>query len=560
MNFLPVVQRELLVAARKGSGAWFRFSAVLLGTGFFLLLWSTPIRAQPQVVSDVVFRVLASALFGFALMSGGLFTADSLTSEKRAGTLGLLFLTELRGYDIILGKLVATSLRAVYAVIAMIPVLALPVLVGGVSGGQVFRTVTVILLTMGLSLSFGMMASVFARDFRSALLAALLGIGLLSVGLDGASWGWQRIFRRSALGVQSFSPTAAFRWAHSEPRTAPVRHQAFQMAVKKQGLVTVVLLAVASFLVRDYRDRVLETPPLRDGEGKPRKGALVGYRHIHWGLLLEQKPYAWFQRVMRPVPFEFTAVFYGLGFLLAVGLVASMAATTQAAAIWAVGACLALLWALHLLLKVQVAIASTRGIVEDRTSGALELLVAAGQGRDEILRGHHTALLQQYRVPALVLVGLQFLPLLRLSMNDLPVSAGIGVVLLLIYGVAVLTFDLETLAMVGFRHGLREADPQTAFRATFMQVMMPGWVGMLPLAMLAALGGGTSLLWLAFHLWLFATGYMVYRARKRARIDIEHGFLALAAGLDFDTDDYELRDDFRRAAGTQYPSGGLRTW
>ena len=68
MNFLPVVQRELLVAARKGSGAWFRFAAVLLGTGFFLLLWSTPIRAQPQVVSDVVFRVLASALFGFALL------------------------------------------------------------------------------------------------------------------------------------------------------------------------------------------------------------------------------------------------------------------------------------------------------------------------------------------------------------------------------------------------------------------------------------------------------------------------------------------------------------
>jgi hypothetical protein len=190
----------------------------------------------------------------------------------------------------------------------------------------------------------------------------------------------------------------------------------------------------------------------------------------------------------------------------------------------------------------------------------LELLVAAGQGRDEILRGHHTALLQQYRVPALVLVGLQFLPLLRLSMNDLPVEAGIGVVLLLVYGVAVLTFDLETLAMVGFRHGLREGDPQTAFRATFMQVMVPGWVGMLPLAMLAALGGGTRLLWLAFHLWLFATAYMVYRARKRARIDIEHGFQALAAGLDFDTDDYELRDDFRRAAGAQYPSGGLRTW
>ena len=560
MNFLPVVQRELRVAARKGSGAWFRFGAVLLGLGFFLLLWSTPIRAQPQVVSDIVFRVLATALFGFSLLAGVLFTADALTSEKRAGTLGLLFLTELRGYDIVLGKLAATSLRAVYGVIALIPVLSLPVLVGGVSGGQVFRTVTVILLTLGLSLSLGIVASVFARDFRGALLATLLGVGLLSAGLDGASWGWQRIFRRSALAVQSFSPTAAFRWAHAEPRMAPVRHQAYRLAMKRQCLVVVALLAAASFLVRNYRDRVLETPPSRGEEGKPRKGALVGYRHIHWGLLLEQQPYAWFQMVMRPVPFEFTAVFYGLGLLIGVGLLASMAATTQTAAIWIVGGCLAVLWALHLLLKVQVALMASRGIFEDRNSGALELLVAAGQGRDEILRGHHTALLRQYRVPALVLVGLQFLPLLRLSMSDLPMAAGVGVVVLLIYGILVLAFDLETLAMVGFRHGLREADPQTALRATFLRVMMPGWVGLLPLAMLAALGGGTGLLWFVFHMWLGANAYFVYRARKRARIDIEHGFLALAAGLDFDTDDYELRDDFRRAAGAQYPSGGLRTW
>jgi hypothetical protein len=83
---------------------------------------------------------------------------------------------------------------------------------------------------------------------------------------------------------------------------------------------------------------------------------------------------------------------------------------------------------------------------------------------------------------------------------------------------------------------------------------------MLPLAVIFLTGAGAGVGFLAFHLWLAWSVYTVYRARKRARIDLEHGFQALAAGLDFDTDDWEMRDDFRRAAGAQYPAGGLRSW
>ena len=36
--------------------------------------------------------------------------------------LGLLFLTDLRGHDIVLGKLAATSLRAVFGLVAIVPV------------------------------------------------------------------------------------------------------------------------------------------------------------------------------------------------------------------------------------------------------------------------------------------------------------------------------------------------------------------------------------------------------------------------------------------------------
>ena len=48
-----------------------------------------------------------SAVF-YCLLSGVWFTADCLSEEKREGTLGLLFLTDLKGYDVVFGKLVAT--------------------------------------------------------------------------------------------------------------------------------------------------------------------------------------------------------------------------------------------------------------------------------------------------------------------------------------------------------------------------------------------------------------------------------------------------------------------
>ena len=37
----------------------------------------------------------------------------------------------LKGYDVVLGKLVAGSLNAVYSVVAMLPMLAIPLLMGG---------------------------------------------------------------------------------------------------------------------------------------------------------------------------------------------------------------------------------------------------------------------------------------------------------------------------------------------------------------------------------------------------------------------------------------------
>ena len=126
MTFLPIVARELRVASRRRSTYWVRAGAALTvivaGTWFFLMMRERP----SQEVAQVLFSVLTGSAVLYCLLRGVGLTADCLSEEKREGTLGLLFLTDLRGYDVVFGKLVATSLNALYGVLAIVPVLAVP--------------------------------------------------------------------------------------------------------------------------------------------------------------------------------------------------------------------------------------------------------------------------------------------------------------------------------------------------------------------------------------------------------------------------------------------------
>src|SRR6185503_20086640 len=135
MSVLPIVQRELRVAARKRSTFWLRIAsavtAVVLGSGCLLMgHWQ---GASTTQLGRILFYALTWTCLVAALSAGLFLTSDCLSEEKREGTLGFLFLTDLRGYDVVLGKLLSTSLRGFYALVAMFPILAITLLMGGVT-------------------------------------------------------------------------------------------------------------------------------------------------------------------------------------------------------------------------------------------------------------------------------------------------------------------------------------------------------------------------------------------------------------------------------------------
>src|SRR2546426_5879525 len=199
MIFLPIVERELRTAARRRGTYWNRATAALAAILVFVGTFWFERQVAPKELGQHIFYVLSGLFLFSSLVAGIRYTADCLSEEKREGTLGLLFLTDLHGYDVVLGKLAATSLDAFYGLIAIIPVLAIPLLLGGVSIGEFWRMTMVLANTLFFSLALGILVSAMSRDARKAMSGTLLLILLINGVLPGFG-GWLA-FRQASNSV-----------------------------------------------------------------------------------------------------------------------------------------------------------------------------------------------------------------------------------------------------------------------------------------------------------------------------------------------------------------------
>jgi ABC-type transport system involved in multi-copper enzyme maturation permease subunit len=198
MTFLPIVERELRVAARRKATYWSRLLAAVAAVVIFGAVIGIFELASGRIgfgaqVGPILFGIFSWLSFAFVATAGIFLTADALSDEKREGTLGLLFLTDLRGYDVVLGKLLSNSLAATYGLLAAFPVVGISFLLGGVTGGEFGRLVLVLFNTLFFSLAAGMLVSAFSREAQSAMTrTALVGFLFMAVfpAVDwiGASW------------------------------------------------------------------------------------------------------------------------------------------------------------------------------------------------------------------------------------------------------------------------------------------------------------------------------------------------------------------------------------
>ncbi|MFM7103623.1 MAG: ABC transporter permease subunit [Verrucomicrobiota bacterium] len=473
MTFLPVVERELRVASRRGWTYWGRsLTAALALAVATWITWFAGHQAPAQLGIEL-FVVSSGLAFAFAAFAGVTFSSDAIAAERREGTLGLLFLTDLRGHDVALGKLSASSLDCVFCLLAALPVLALSLLAGGVTFPEYLRMVLVLLVTLFFSLAAGLLASTLATDSRRAsgtavLLTLALGAGI--PGLGGLVWlAADRLQLPLAKRPELFErwflwacPATAFASAFDAGyRAHPLR---FAAAVGYSGVTGMLCLAAASLrLPRIWQERARSSP--RPGL---RRWFFAAPGPGHRARLLAESPLVWLDRrhrlrVLGPW------FFLGLSGALFAGLALAFGRDWLDAPGY-----LATSLFLHLGLKTSLASESPRQFHEDRRSGAMELLLATPLTTPDFLDGRARALRRRFLGPLGVVLAADVLFFLGSGARTSPESEDEWLAFWLAR-MLLLPLDAYALAWTGMWVGLRTRGSRSTGQV-FARVLTLPWL------------------------------------------------------------------------------------
>jgi hypothetical protein len=398
VNWLPIVHRELRVAARKRSTFWLRIAAALTALiigGCFMLL-NLAQGTRTFAMGSALFSVLTWLCLAAGLSAGLFFTSDCLSEEKREGTLGLLFLTDLRGYDVALGKLLATSLRGFYALLAVVPILAITLVMGGVTGAQFWKSALALVNALFFSLAAGMLVSALSRDSQKAMMATLLLLLLLAAGgpiADSFITAKQKsVFEpRWSLSSPAYVLAAARAWGSS----------AYWGALAVTHLLGWAMLAGASALVpHTWQDRKKAGASSHQDWGYAWKYGGARRRLSLRRKLVGQQPVAWL--VCRE---RWQSLGLWIMAILVVGGFVTVLMGTEETEIWMVWNWIGGLF--FLLLYLWAASQACRFPLEARRSGLLELLLATPLSERQIVAGQWRALVRLFGLPVLLLLGVQ---------------------------------------------------------------------------------------------------------------------------------------------------------
>ena len=467
MTFLPIVGRELRVAARRRGTYWTRLGIACVAIAFGGWVMLIPDFRTPQNLGLALFTSLAVVAFIYSLLAGVRTTADCLSEEKREGTLGLLFLTDLKGYDIVFGKLTATSVNAAYGLLAIFPVMAIPLLLGGVTVQEFWRAVLVSINSLFFSLAVGMFCSAVSLDERKAMALTSFILLLFALGLPVAG-----IFAQQMDPVPRplhplfFIPSPGYAAFMSFDATATTFRQFnfFYASVLCVHLIGWAFLVAACVIVpRSWQDRA-ETGATsrwrarwrRWGQGLPAARQAIRAR------MLAINPFYWLAGRDR-MKTVLVWVFLGgcAGFALWCNWKFQMSA-----AIDSLYVCTALV--VHTVLKCWIAFEACRRFNADRKSGALELLLSTPLSVREILGGQLRALWKQFGGPLWIV-------LIADCMFFVKVRNEAGGALACLAGIAMLLADVVTLSWVGMWFGLRSRGANRAIAAAVALILVLPW-------------------------------------------------------------------------------------
>lgn len=521
MNCLPVIEMEMRSAARRRWTFGLRLLFAMAGAAVCLFVMATPsisFAAQGQRM----LAILGYLNLAFGLFAGGFLTADCVSSEKREGTIGLLFLTPLTGMDIVLGKMACHATQLVYGVCAVFPVFFFPLLMGGVTGAEIVRIVLALGLSLLLSASIGMFLSVLGTESRRTILNTFSSI----VAIAAAPMVYlvvRQMFlptRIPGLGLPQFSPVFAVMsgFDSSYRLTMSRGPELYWGSLAALAAMSLILIVSSGFLL----GRVFQ----KTGDGAMARQTFRE-RGFHTKVI-EGNPYEWKLSRNAGEARSLGGLIHGLVPLFIAMLAISLATRRHKEAFLTA---LFTALAIHWIAKLRLAVEATRHIQDDRQSGALELLLATPLPVNSIIQGHHDVLKAVSRKPMAVLMALNLAMLLCVSLfsRTLGMSSGDNKIFSIQFlgGMAVVAADFAAIRWLALIRGLTAASHTKAAMNTFALKMGPPWIGLGATFIWATnTRGRIDTIAAAFIAWfVFCLLYdwlIIRHCRKKLETDLRH--------------------------------------
>jgi len=513
MNLLPIVERELRLASLKWGTYWSRVWIGLLGVaGLGDALLITRVVPITPIGMPAIFQTVRFFALIYCLTVGVRLTADCVSREKRAGTLGFLFLTPLRGYDVILGKLISQGIRPMYKMLVIVPMVWFMSLVGGISAGEQLYTVIALGNALFFSLAVGIAVSTFFTDRRRCELVASAAVFALFFGLCPFLDQFVHSLVGSALGAWT-SGSSPVNYLVNRVNTfanpAVSGMLGNGLAVVSNAVVLATswgLIVIASWWApRCWQER----PPAGARLSRRQRWAQWCFgsphtRAIRRAAALEKNPFFWraTRNRLRPlIPWLFIVLTFGLPLLVVVTFGFSPPV------FYALLVFVVVFW--YLAPKLWIAREAARTLSEERSAGTLEMVLATPLSVREIIRGQWLGLRKCY-LPAVIFALVLSVTLIILInfapkgtwLSDIPYATPV-----LITGTILFLADCVAMGWVGMWTGLKFGNakkatssagalviivPMAFFAATFFAVVL--------LSPLRAVPGGS--LYVPIGLWL----------------------------------------------------------
>ena len=212
--------RELVTVPRREGHHLTRVAVVAMLLVLGITAWQasigfqrTPLLGETARFGLLLFQIITYVELTLLLFFSALSAANTVAQEKDRRTFVLLLLTRMRDYEIVLGKMLGSLLPIFLLLLVTLPVLAMLLLLGGVSAWQVVQAGVVLAATAVAAGSLGGLVALWReRTFQSLALSVLFlvlyiclvqGLGFLDRFTGGVDWGLAQTWLDPFLAMQT---------------------------------------------------------------------------------------------------------------------------------------------------------------------------------------------------------------------------------------------------------------------------------------------------------------------------------------------------------------------